>query len=73
MFHEYRHVMVTMKNEDKHFEKLFDKHNDLDEKIAEMEKKHIDMFEIEKYKKEKLKLKDEIYNAIIAFKKENNV
>lgn len=73
MFHEYRHVMVTMKNEDKHFAKLFDKHNDLDDKISLMEKEHSDMFEIEKAKKEKLKLKDEIYTSIMAFKKANNV
>lgn len=73
MFHEYRHVMSTMKNEDKHFNKLFEKHNDLDDKILVLEKEHADMFEIEKIKKEKLKLKDEIYNSIMAYKKANNV
>lgn len=73
MFHEYRHVLSTMKNEDKHFHNLFDKHNDLDDKIEEDIKNNVDMFEIEKNKKEKLKLKDEIYNAIMAYKKKNNV
>ena len=73
MFHEYRHVLTTMKQEDKHFNKMFDKHNELDDKIAQMEKDHVDQFEIETNKKEKLKLKDEIYNAILKFKKENNV
>lgn len=73
MFHEYRHVLTTMKQEDKHFNKMFDKHNELDDQIAQMEKDHVDQFEIEKNKKEKLKLKDEIYNAILKFKKENNV
>lgn len=73
MFHEYRHVISTMKSEDKHFHNLFDKHNDLDDKIEEAIKNNVDMFEIEKSKKEKLKLKDEIYNSIMAYKKKNNV
>lgn len=73
MFHEYRHVMATMKNEDKHFAKMFDKHNELDDAIIKMEKEHVDQFEIEKSKKEKLKLKDEIYQQILKYKKDNNV
>ena len=73
MFHEYRDVMSQMKTEDKHFVNLFDKHNKLDDQIIEMEKSHADMFEIEKCKKEKLKLKDELYNQIIAYKKANNL
>lgn len=62
-----------MKNEDKHFAKMFEKHNELDESIIEMEKNHADQFEIEKSKKEKLKLKDDIYQQILKYKKENNV
>lgn len=73
MFHEYRHVISTIKNEDNHFHNLFDKHNSLDEKIQEDIKNNVDMFEIEQSKKEKLNLKDEIYNAIMAYKKKNNV
>lgn len=73
MFHEYRHVIATMKNEDNYFHSLFEKHNQLDEKIVIMEKEHSDEFEIEKNKKEKLRLKDEIYNLIISFKKNNNL
>ena len=73
MFHEFRDIMTKMKSEDKHFHKLFDRHNELDDKIILLEKKHTDMFEIEKYKKEKLKLKDEIYNSIVTYKKANNL
>jgi len=73
MFHEYRHVITTIKNEDGHFNKLFEKHNELDATIIEMEKNHVDQFEIEKNKKTKLGLKDEIYQAILKYKKENNV
>ena len=73
MFHEYRHVITTIKNEDGHFNKLFERHNELDVNIIEMEKNHVDQFEIEKHKKEKLKLKDEIHQAILKYKKTNNV
>jgi uncharacterized protein YdcH (DUF465 family) len=73
MFHEYRDLITELKQKDGHFTKVFDKHNALDEAIAEMEKNHADQFEIESKKKEKLKLKDDVYNMIIKYKKENNL
>jgi len=73
MFHEYRDIIVKIKAEDKYFEKLFDKHNDLDSAIMELEKNHADQFEVEKRKKEKLKLKDDIHTAILKYKKEHNL
>ena len=73
MFHEYRDIITVLKQKDAHFTKLFDKHNDLDEEIKEMEKNHGEQFEIEQKKKEKLKLKEEVYNIIIKYKKENNL
>ena len=73
MFHEYRDIITQLKQTDGHFVKVFDKHNELDEAIAEMEKNHADQFEIEKKKKEKLKLKDEVYSMITQYKKENNL
>ena len=38
MFPEYRDLISRLKNEDRHFERLFNEHNDLDEKITELEK-----------------------------------
>ncbi|RXK12314.1 hypothetical protein CP965_11155 [Halarcobacter mediterraneus] len=73
MFHEYRDVITELKQKDAHFIKVFEKHNELDEKIQEMEKNHADQFEVEKLKKEKLQLKDEVYNIIVDYKKENNL
>lgn len=73
MFHEYRDIMTEMKAKDKHFHNMFTKHNTLDEEIIEMEKNHADMFEIEKQKKEKLRLKDDIYQAILKYKRENSL
>jgi len=73
MFHEYREVITELKVHDRHFHNVFDKHNALDEEITELEKGHVDQFEIEAKKKEKLRLKDEIYNMIVSYKKEHNL
>lgn len=67
MFPEYRDLISRLKTEDRHFERLFNEHNELDEKITEMEK-HISPVgevEIETLKKQKLALKDEIYQILL--------
>lgn len=71
MFHEYRDIVTKLKQEDKHFKKVFDEHNELHDQIEKYEaggNSHIDPTEIERLKKEKLKLKDETYAMIIKFK-----
>jgi uncharacterized protein len=72
MFHEDRDIVTKLKVEDKHFSRLFDKHNALNDKI-DLEGQHMPDIELETLKKEKLKLKDELYTIIVAFKKENNL
>ena len=75
MLHEYRDIISKLKQENAHFAKIFEKHNELDEKIAEIEagREHADDFELEKMKKEKLKLKDEAYALILEYKKKHNL
>jgi uncharacterized protein YdcH (DUF465 family) len=68
MFHEYRDLITELKQKDGHFHKLFEAHNALDDSIAKLEKSHADQFEIESKKKEKLKLKDEIYSILVNYK-----
>uniref|UniRef100_UPI0040472136 YdcH family protein n=1 Tax=Aliarcobacter sp. TaxID=2321116 RepID=UPI0040472136 len=68
MFHEYRDLITELKQKDAHFHKLFERHNELDDIIVKLEESHADQFEIETNKKEKLKLKDEIYSMIIKYK-----
>ena len=63
-------VAAELKQKDAHFNKLFEKHNDLDDVIVKLEESHADQFEIEAKKKEKLKLKDEIYAVIVKYKSE---
>lgn len=63
MFPEHRELISTLKTTDAHFAKLFDKHNELDQQIKNMEA-GIELAthtEIEMLKKEKLHLKDELY------------
>ena len=71
MFPEYRDLITKLKTEDARFERLFDKHNELDQKIKNMES-HIEPgtpVEIEVLKKEKLALKDQIYRHLVSLKK----
>lgn len=66
MFPEYRELISQLKTSDLHFSRLFDKHNDLDQKIKNMEA-HITAGspeEIEVLKKEKLLLKDQLYTIL---------
>lgn len=63
MFPEFRDLITQLKGHDAHFTRLFDKHNALDQVIKNKEA-HIEpgtQIEIEQLKKEKLALKDEIY------------
>jgi uncharacterized protein YdcH (DUF465 family) len=66
MFPEYRDLITQLKTTDRHFLNLFDKHNELDQRIRNMESGiepavHIT---IEVLKKEKLALKDELYQIL---------
>ncbi len=66
MFPEFRDLITQLKTSDRHFVNLFDKHNELDQKIKNMES-HIEPgtpVEIEVLKKEKLALKDELYTLL---------
>ncbi len=78
MLHEYRDIITHMKADGKvnsHFLKIFDRHNDLDNQIIRAEHGSIAMtsLEIEKLKKEKLRLKDEAHHMIVAYKKDHNL
>lgn len=66
MFPEYRELITKLKGHDAHFTRLFDKHNALDQVIKNKES-HIEpgtQAEIEQLKKEKLVLKDEIFEVL---------
>lgn len=75
MLHEHRDVISKLKVDNAHFAKIFERHNELDRKITDVEegREHMEHFELETLKKEKLKLKDEAYSMIMEYKKENNL
>ena len=75
MLHEYRDIISKLKQENAHFAKIFEKHNELDDRITEIEegREHMDDLELEKLKKEKLRLKDEAYAMILKYKKEHTL
>lgn len=69
MFPEYRELITKLKTEnDLHFIKLFDAHNELDEEIINLENDPVASVsreqEIEAMKKEKLALKDELFKIL---------
>lgn len=74
MFHEYRDEVSALKQTNAHFEKIFDEHNELDQKITNAENNIIILSaqEIDILKKQKLKLKDEAYAIILEYRKANN-
>ncbi len=78
MLHEYRDIITHMKetgSENAHFLRIFNKHNELDDKILKAEKSEIILtdMELETLKKEKLLLKDEAYSILMTYKKEHSL
>lgn len=67
MFPEYRELITQLKHKDLHFTNLFDRHNEIDQKIHNIEAKivHASDVEIETLKKEKLSLKDQLYTILV--------
>ncbi|XKM14491.1 DUF465 domain-containing protein [Orbaceae bacterium ac157xtp] len=66
MFPEYRDLISKLKKTDLRFQKLFDQHNELDQKIKNIESGiKVDTSEaIDVLKKQKLKLKDEMHEIL---------
>lgn len=74
MLQEYSDISAALKQENPHFAKIFEKHEELHKDIEKVENgglDHIDPVEIERMKKKKLKLKDEAYALIMEYKTKN--
>ena len=72
MLHEYRDEISELKVKNAHFAKIFEKHNELDQKAKDADegRLHLTDIELAEIKKEKLKLKDEALKLILEYKKE---
>jgi hypothetical protein len=71
MLAEYRNEITELKQSNAHFIRIFEKHNKLDQDIQDAEHGRVGLsdMEIEKMKKEKLLLKDEMFKMILEHKK----
>lgn len=68
MFPEYRSLITRLKKENPHFSVLFQEHNELDHRIKrEEERPAADHVQIVAMKKEKLRLKDEMYQILKSY------
>ena len=66
MFPEYREIMPILAQEDPHFAKLLEDHNNLDHEIIQLEQDPVKIIreDIEGLKRKKLKLKDTLYQIL---------
>jgi len=71
MLHEYRDEIHDLKQENAHFAKIFEKHNELDKQVEHAENGDTPLTDVqlETLKKEKLLLKDEAYKMIMDYRK----
>ena len=71
MLAEYRDEISALKQSNAHFAKIFEKHNDLDQKAKDADegRLHLSDMELETIKKEKLLLKDEALKMILEYRK----
>jgi uncharacterized protein YdcH (DUF465 family) len=74
MLSEYREEISELKQKNAHFAKIFQKHNELDQKAKDADegRLHLSDFEIEQIKKEKLLLKDEALKMILDYIESKN-
>ena len=68
MFPEYRDLISKLKQEDTHFARVFEEHNELDDKISGLENDPIASVsaqdEIDALKIKKLALKDQLFDLL---------
>ncbi|WP_173912264.1 YdcH family protein [Acinetobacter sp. Marseille-Q1618] len=66
MFPEYRSLISQLKQNDAHFSKIFEEHNELDHEIIRLEQNPVTqgIDEIDVLKRKKLKLKEELYEIL---------
>jgi uncharacterized protein YdcH (DUF465 family) len=70
MLAEYRDEIHELKTKNAHFAKIFEKHNELDQKAKDADEGRLYLSdgELETIKKEKLLLKDEALKMILEYK-----
>jgi len=74
MLNEYRDIIPELKTKNAHFAKIFENHNELDQKIENVDagREFMSDADLDKLKKEKLKLKDKAYAMIMEYKQNSH-
>ncbi|ALH95070.1 YdcH family protein [Acinetobacter equi] len=68
MFPEFKDVIATLREDNPHFAKMFENHEELDKQIISLEQNPVNQINdnIEVLKRKKLKIKDEMYKILKA-------
>lgn len=66
MFPEFRDLIQQLREDNPHFARLFEQHEELDQEICLLEQDPVNVIniDIETLKRQKLKLKDELYRLL---------
>lgn len=66
MFPEFRDLIQQLREDNPHFARLFEQHEELDREICLLEQDPVNVIniDIETLKRQKLKLKDELYRLL---------
>lgn len=67
MFPEFRDLISRLKTTDAHFQRKFDLHNQLDDEISQLEKEYASDNQVRELKKQKLKLKEELFEMLKTY------
>ena len=72
-FPEFLEVMQTLRASDSRFSKMFDEYHSLTNEVERLEEEDVpvDDFTIEEMKKVRVKLKDKVYQILVAHKNGN--
>ena len=72
-FPEFLEVMQTLRASDSSFSKMFDEYHSLTNEVERLEEEDVpvDDFTIEEMKKVRVKLKDKVYQILVAHKHGN--
>lgn len=66
MFPEFKDIIPKLREDNPHFAKIFEDHDELDKQISQLEQNPVNLIndDIEILKRKKLRLKDEIYKLL---------
>jgi uncharacterized protein len=73
MFPEFKEIISTLRENNPHFAKMFEEHDELDREINDLEQNPINKIndDIEILKRKKLRIKDEMYRLLKQFESDS--